>query len=139
MLSGEKKINLGLSWKHTKDFPNKGFVSLKEARKWVYGFVNLYNTEFLHSGIKFVTPYQRHNGFDVKLLEKRNEVYKRTKALKPERWSKNTRDWSLINQVALNPIKESEKVQVKKIYNYFDNYRLKTISRYNKKLAYKRA
>lgn len=101
--------------KYTKDFPHKGFASLKEARKWVYGFVNLYNTEFLHSGIKFVTPYQRHYGFDVELLEKRDEVYKRAKALKPERWSKDTRDWSWIDQVALNPIKESEKVRVKKM------------------------
>ena len=101
--------------KYTKDFPNKGFISLEESRKWVYGFVNLYNTEFLHSGIKFVTPYQRHYGLDIELLEKRNEVYKKAKAQKPERWSKGTRDWSWIDQVTLNPIKESEGTFLKKI------------------------
>jgi len=101
--------------KYTKDFPNKGFKSLEEARKWVYHFVNLYNTEFLHSGIKFVTPHQRHYGLDIKLLEKRNEVYKKARAQKPERWSKGTRDWSWIDQVALNPAKESEETLFKKM------------------------
>jgi putative transposase len=80
--------------KYTKDFPNKGFKSLEEARKWVYHFVNLYNTEFLHSGIKFVTPHQRHYGLDIKLLEKRNEVYKKARAQKPERWSTGFPLWN---------------------------------------------
>jgi putative transposase len=87
----------------------------RKARKWVYHFVNLYNTEFLHSGIKFVTPHQRHYGLDIKLLEKRNEVYKKARAQKPERWSKGTRDWSWIDQVALNPAKESEETLFKKM------------------------
>jgi len=101
--------------KYTKDFPNKGFISLEDARKWIYRFVNLYNTEFLHSGIKFVTPYQRHYGLDIELLEKRDEVYKQAKSQKPERWSKGTRDWSWIDQVALNPTKESEGTLFKKM------------------------
>jgi len=37
--------------KYTKDFPVKGFASIEEARKWVYKFVELYNTEFLHSAL----------------------------------------------------------------------------------------
>lgn len=78
--------------KYTKDFPNKGFGSLEEARKWVYRFANLYNTEFMHSGIKFVTPYHRHYGLDSDLLAKRDEVYKKAKANKPERWSNTTRN-----------------------------------------------
>lgn len=100
--------------KYTKDFPNQGFESIEEARKWVYGFVNLYNTEFLHSGIKFVTPYQRHYGLDIELLNKRDGVYKKARAQKPERWSKGTRDWSWIDQVALNPIKDSERMLLEK-------------------------
>ncbi len=94
--------------KYTKDFPTKGFSSIEEARKWVHGFVNLYNNEFLHSGIKFVTPNQRHYGLDVDILAKRDEVYKLAQASKPERWSRNTRDWSRVAQVALNPTNESE-------------------------------
>ena len=101
--------------KYTKDFPNKGFISLEEARKWVYRFVNLYNTEFLHSGIKFVTPYQRHYGLDIELLAKRDEVYKKAKSQKPGRWSRCTRNWSWIDQVTLNPIKESEETLFKKM------------------------
>lgn len=101
--------------KYTKDFPHKGFISLEEARKWVYRFVNFYNTEFLHSGIKFVTPYQRHYGLDIKLLEKRDAVYKQARSQKPERWSKNTRDWSRIDQVALNPTKEMDEILLKKM------------------------
>lgn len=94
--------------KYTKDFPTKGFSSIGEARQWVHSFVNLYNNEFLHSGIKFVTPNQRHYGLDVDILAKRDEVYKLAQSNKPERWSKNTRNWSRIAQVALNPINESE-------------------------------
>lgn len=92
--------------KYTKDFPNKGFSSIEEARKWVHQFVNLYNTEFLHSGIKFVTPHQRHTGQDVEILANRDLVYKAAKAKRPERWSRDTRNWSRIDQVALNPTNE---------------------------------
>jgi len=92
--------------KYTKDFPVKGFASIEEARKWVYKFVELYNTEFLHSGIKFVTPLQRHTGQDVEILANRDEVYKAAKSKRPERWTKDTRDWSRIDQVALNPTNE---------------------------------
>jgi hypothetical protein len=54
----------------------KGFATIDEARKWIHTFVELYNTEFLHSGIKFVTPHQRHTGKDIEILSKRDEVYK---------------------------------------------------------------
>lgn len=92
--------------KYTKDFPTKGFISIEEAREWVNNFVNLYNTEFLHSGIKFVTPYQRHYGLDTDILANRDIVYKLAKSNTPQRWSKDTRDWSRIEEVALNPTDE---------------------------------
>lgn len=94
--------------KYTKDFPTKGFLSIDEARKWVHKFVNLYNTEFLHSGIKYVTPYQRHYGLDKEILAMRDKIYRKAQSKNPERWSKNTRDWSRINQVALNPTNQTE-------------------------------
>jgi len=92
--------------KYTKDFPLEGFGSIDEAREWTCNFVKLYNTEFLHSGIKFVTPLQRHTGADVEILRKRDEVYKAAKGKRPERWSRDTRNWSRIDQVALNPTAE---------------------------------
>lgn len=92
--------------KYTKDFPLKGFGSIDEARKWVHNFVELYNTEFLHSGINFVTPKQRHTGEDVGILSKRDEVYKAARQKRPERWSGETRSWTRVNQVALNPTGE---------------------------------
>ena len=92
--------------KYTKDFPLKGFATIDEARKWVHTFVELYNTEFLHSGIKFVTPHQCHTGKDIEILSKRDEVYKAARQKKPERWSGETRDWTRIDQVALNPTHE---------------------------------
>ena len=97
--------------KYTKDFPINGFATIDDARKWVAGFVELYNNEFLHSGIKFVTPYQRHYGLDKDILAKRDLVYKAARAKTPERWSKKTRNWTWIDQVALNPTKELDSVK----------------------------
>jgi len=101
--------------KYTKDFPTKGFESLEEARRWVYKFSDLYNKEFLHSGIKFVTPYQRHYGLDQEVLKKRDDIYRQAKTKKPERWSRNTRNWSRIEQVALNPTDELKKAFEEKV------------------------
>jgi putative transposase len=38
-------------------------------------FVHLYNTEHRHSGIRFVTPDQRHFGAETEILEHRHSVY----------------------------------------------------------------
>ena len=54
----------------------------------------MYNNEHRHSGIRYVTPAQRHNGEDRKILEKRKVVYEQAKEKHPERWSKEIRDWS---------------------------------------------
>jgi hypothetical protein len=72
----------------------------------VYGFVDWYNTSHRHSGIKFLTPNQRHapdHGLSV--LAKRDLVYKAAKLLNPGRWSGKTRDWSIVDKVWLNPEK----------------------------------
>lgn len=94
--------------KYAKDFPNQGFGSLESARQWVARFVNLYNTEFLHSGIKFVTPYQRHYGLDQEVLKQRKEIYEKARRRNPVRWSGKTRNWDYIPYVALNPVKKEE-------------------------------
>jgi putative transposase len=62
----------------------------------------------LHSGIKFVTPNDRHNGRDYKILEARKLVYEKAKKRQPNRWSKDIRNWDMINEVKLNPLRSKE-------------------------------
>jgi len=71
--------------------------------------VDWYNQEHRHSAIKFVTPEQRHLGQDVQLLQKRSEVYAQAREKNPMRWSKNTRNWSRVTEVHLNPDKPISK------------------------------
>lgn len=94
--------------KYRPKYPFKGFKSLEDARKWVEKFVKWYNKDHLHSGIKFLSPYQRHNGLDKEIMAKRKETYEKARAKHPERWSKNTRNWTLPEYVSLNPIDEEE-------------------------------
>ena len=94
--------------KYCPKYPSNGFLSLQEAREWVQRFVKWYNYDHLHSGINFITPYHRHYGLDKKIMANRIRVYEEAKNRNPERWSRDTRDWSLPKYVALNPIKEDE-------------------------------
>ncbi len=94
--------------KYCPAFPEKPFESVDAARAWVETFVSWYNTEHLHSGIKFVTPKSRHNGDDELILKNRHAVYERAKAVSPLRWSRQTRNWSKIEIVRLNPGKETK-------------------------------
>jgi len=95
--------------KYCPGFPERGFASLDEAREWVGKFVNWYNNIHLHSGINFVTPSSRHDGCDEKILKNRNQVYENAKEKNPSRWSKETRNWSRVEIVKLNPGKVSKK------------------------------
>ena len=94
--------------KYCPQYPTKPFDSSEEATIWVESFVNWYNFEHLHSGIKFVTPSSRHAGQDAEILEKRNIVYKEARAKNPTRWSKETRNWKRISVVKLNCLKEEK-------------------------------
>lgn len=89
--------------KYRPGFPRKPFASIAQARAWVESFVRWYNTEHLHSAIGFVTPEERHTGRDVQLLAHRHEVYQGARRQHPERWTGQTRDWSRIDRVVLNP------------------------------------
>jgi transposase InsO family protein len=84
------------------DYPDGPFISIEQARAWVASFVAWYNTEHLHSEIRYVTPDSRHAGLDAKILSKRHKVYERARAENPERWSGDTRDWTQIREVYLN-------------------------------------
>ena len=62
-----------------------------------------YNHQHKHSGLKFVTPAQRHDGRDGAILSHRKQVYEAAKQRHPERWTGTTRDWELNDEVWLNP------------------------------------
>ena len=79
------------------------FNTIEDARIWMENFASWYNTQHLHSALKFVTPQQRHDGLDKSILEKRHQVYQMAKAQNPVRWSGNTRNWTLPEYVSLNP------------------------------------
>ena len=89
--------------KYRPEYPKGPFKSLEAARKWIAWFVNWYNTRHQHSGIRFVTPDQRHRGLDVQILKNREAVYAAARKLHPERWTGKTRDWSHVHEVRLNP------------------------------------
>ena len=91
--------------KYCPSYPSGGFATLDNARSWVKEFVHWYNYNHCHSGIKFLTPHQRHSGQGEKVLEKRHQLYEAAKAKHPERWTRQTRDWSITNEVWLNPEK----------------------------------
>ena len=86
------------------------FEDLAAARTWVEGFVRWYNTEHLHSGIRFVTPEQRHQGQDVSVLRQRDETYKVARARHPERWSGETRNWEPVPEVILPTFRPTNRV-----------------------------
>ena len=93
--------------KYRPEFPAKGFASLDEARAWAAGFVRWYNFEHRHSGIRYVSPAQRHAGADHAILAARHELYTRARELNPARWSGKTRNWTPIGAVTLNPERDS--------------------------------
>ena len=97
--------------KYRPSYPDSAFSGIDQAREWVRRFVQWYNTEHLHSAIRFVTPSSRHLGLDPAILAKRSAVYENAKQLNPLRWSGQTRNWSPITEVFLNPKKATMKIQ----------------------------
>jgi len=93
--------------KYCPKYPNKPFESLDEARNWVLKFVKWYNNEHKHSGLKFVSPEQRHRSEDMTIFEKRKWVYEEARKRNPNRWSGSTRNWDLEKIVFLNPGKKT--------------------------------
>lgn len=89
--------------KYRPDYPNKPFCSVEQARGWMHKFVRWYNQDHKHSGLKFVTPAQRHNGQAAAIMAQREQVYREAKSRNPRRWTKQTRNWKLEEEVWLNP------------------------------------
>jgi transposase InsO family protein len=93
--------------KYRPEFPTKGFADLEAARNWAKRFVHWYNHEHRHSGIRYVTPAQRHAGQDRTMLAARHALYQRARERHPRRWSGPTRNWTPIAVVTLNPERDA--------------------------------
>jgi putative transposase len=93
--------------KYRPEFPIKGFANLTTAREWATRFVHWYNHEHRHSGIRYVTPVQRHAGQDGAMLAARHAVYQDARQRNPQRWSGSTRNWKPVGAVTLNPDRET--------------------------------
>ena len=89
--------------KYRPTFPDAAFASLEAARSWVGAFVRWYNSEHRHSGIRFVTPDERHFGREQAILRRRHATYERARKRRPDRWTGPTRNWTPAGAVRLNP------------------------------------
>ena len=90
--------------KYRPEYPAQPFASEEQAQQWVDDFVQWYNSEHLHSEIRFVTPDDRHNGKEKILLDQRKKVYESARRKHPDRWTRQIRNWEPIGAVFLNPI-----------------------------------
>ncbi len=100
--------------KYRPNYPVSGFLDIKQAREWVLSFVRWYNLQHRHSGLNFLTPQQRHSGIGQEVLARRQALYEEARAAHPERWSGQARNWTLDDQVWLNPERVKEtKIQEK--------------------------
>ena len=79
--------------KYRPGYPSQPFTREEDAEGWVDGFVRWYNTEHLHSEIRFVTPDDRHYGRETDILERRELVYTQARLSNPNRWTRSIRNW----------------------------------------------
>jgi hypothetical protein len=82
-------------------------ADLESAREWAVTFVRWHNHEHRHSGIRYVTPAQRHASEDHPILAARHALHERARSTNPARWSRHTRDWSVPRPATLNPERNS--------------------------------
>ncbi len=94
--------------KYVPAYPRQPFSSENAASSWVEKFEKWYNEDHLHSAISFTTPSSRHSGADEEILLHRKKVYESARENKPERWSREMRNWDKKNEVYLNWLKEDE-------------------------------
>jgi len=78
--------------KDRPDYVRRGLKEFDRARDWASEFVHWYNVKHLHSGIRYVSPNQRHAGQDHDILAARYHLYLAAQAANPRRWTRNTRN-----------------------------------------------
>ena len=88
--------------KYHQSYPLRRFRDLHSVKTWIDGFVDWYNTEHRHSGIKYVTPNQRHYGQADTICRIRQQTYEEARQKHPQRWSRQPRDWSQPQVVSIN-------------------------------------
>lgn len=93
--------------KYRPGYPTSGFADLDVARRWADQFVQWYNHEHRHSGLRFVAPAQRHAGDDRAVLAARDALYQIARQRTPRRWTCQTRNWTPIGAVTLNPERQA--------------------------------
>lgn len=93
--------------KYVPGYPARPFDTIDAARQWIMQFVRWYNHSHRHSGLKYVTPAQRHDGRDIEILAHRKRVYEAMKSRHPGRWSGNIRNWEHEPVVSLNPMRDN--------------------------------
>ena len=98
--------------KYRPEYPSKPFVNIEQTQSWVDGFVFWYNTQHLHSSIRYVTPDDRHLGREKLILANRKKVYEMARNKNLSRWSKNIRNWNPVHHVRLNPERKDEACQM---------------------------
>ena len=91
--------------KYAPGYPKNPFPDIEKAILWVDSFIRWYNTEHLHSGIRFVRPNDRHEGRDRAILAARHRIYTKARSRTPRRWTGGTRNWTPVGTVRLNPEK----------------------------------
>ena len=91
--------------KYLPGYPKTPFADIEKATLWVDSFIRWYNTEHLHSGIRFVRPSDRHEGRDRAILAARHRIYTKARSRTPRRWTGGTRNWTPVGTVRLNPEK----------------------------------
>jgi transposase InsO family protein len=85
------------------DYPRRPFRSQDQACSWACALVDWCNQRHRHSGIRFVTPDQRHSGQDVAICRNRADVYEQVRKRHPRRRSRSTRCWGQPEVVWINP------------------------------------
>jgi putative transposase len=77
-------------------YPTAPCASLDAVRAWGATFIQWYNEEHLHSGIRFTPPASRHAGTDAAILHNRARGSHAAQRTHPSRWSGATRHWTKI-------------------------------------------
>lgn len=77
---------------------------MDDACSWMATFVDWYNHQHCHSGIRLVQLSQRHNGEAMANNRHRAYVYEEVRLTPPRRWSRKTRYWRHPQEVWINPL-----------------------------------
>jgi putative transposase len=81
--------------------PMRG-ATMTATLQWL-GVVPSFSRPHVSNDNPYVTPDERHFGREHAILVRRHAVYLKARRKRPERWSRDTRNWTPIGVVTLNP------------------------------------